>query len=166
MIPLKCEQREGCESIKTIHTQINDILYKYSFRYIDQGLANECYTKLVELGKKLSESKVPDRAVAKKDELLSKLRPICKNLGEYRKLTLTFEDVPTMQKAINSFLHTYITKKNEGELTVETILDLLAESKRLYDVFWGYNESLKTDTLVNANSQLFSMLEKRYSINL
>lgn len=166
MVVLKCENREGTESIKTIHHNINDYFYKYAYRYIDPKLAGQLYNELVKLGKELNELKVPDKAVAKKNEILAKLRPVCKELGELKKTSLTSEDVPLMQKAINSFLHNFITEKEKGEIPTDVVLELLDEAKRLYDTYWVFAEHLKTDTLVNAHGQLFDMLEKRYSITL
>lgn len=166
MVVIKCDNREGTESIKTIHHKINDYFYKYAYRYIDPKLAGQLYDKLVALGKELNDLKVPDKAMAKKNEILTKLRPVCKGLGELRKTSLTSEDVPLMQKAINGFLHNFITEKQKGEMPTDVVLDFLGEAKRLYDTFWAFSEDLKTDTLVNAHSQLFNMIEKRYAINL
>ena len=166
MVVIKCDNREGTDAIKTIHHNINDYFYKYAYRYIDPKLAGQLYDKLVALGKELNDLKVPDKALTKKNEILTKLRPVCKELGELRKTSLTSEDVPLMQKAINGFLHIFITEKQKGDIPTDVVLDLLGEAKRLYDTFWSFSEELKTDTLVNAHTQLFGMLEKRYAINL
>ena len=69
-----------------------------------------------------------------------------------------------MQKAINSFLHTYISAKNEDRLTDALVLELLVESKRLYDAFERFLENLKADKLVQSNYELLGMLDKRYTI--
>lgn len=162
--PIKAENKEGSDKLKDLHVRINDVLFKNSFKYIDPALAETLYTRLVELGKELNELQVPDRAKAKKNEILSKLRPICKALNTERKASLTSEDVPMMQKAINSFLHTYISAKNEDRLTDSLALELLVESKRLYDSYMKFVEDLKTDKLVQSNYELLGYFDKRYSI--
>lgn len=162
--PIKADNKEGSDKLRDIHVRINDVLYRNSYRYIDPALAGVLYDRLVELGKELNDTNVPDRAKAKKDEILAKLRPICKALNVERKGKLTFEDVPMMQKAINSFLHTYISAKNEDRLTDALVLELLVESRRLYDAFERFLENLKADKLVQSNYELLGMLDKRYTI--
>lgn len=162
--PLKTENREGTEALREVHHNINGILYQNTYRYIDPKLAGAMYDQLVALGKKLNETSVPEKARAKKEELLSKLRMICKTLGEERKKVLGLDDVPQMQKAINGYLHTYITAKTEDRLDDDTVLMLLEESKRLYNTYYNWAESLKTDTLIKSNSELLSIFEKKYGV--
>lgn len=161
---IKCDNREGTETLREVHHNINGILYQNTYRYIDPKLAGSMYDRLVALGKKLNETSVPEKARPKKEELLSKLRTICKTLGEERKKVLGLDDVPQMQKAINGYLHTYITAKTENRLDDDTVLMLLEESKRLYDTYYNWAESLKTDTLIQSNSELLSIFEKKYGV--
>lgn len=162
--PIKCEAKEGTDKLKALHFQINDILYKNKGKYIDQKLAYSMYTDLCALGVQLDELEVPERARAKKKELLSKLRPICTNLKEYRKLPMTMEDVPQMQKALGFFVHCYIDAKENDNIKPEEVLALLVESRRLWDAFCAYEQYLKTDTFIKINGELLRWFDMKYGV--
>lgn len=161
---IKCENREGTDKLKALHYQINDILYKNTGKYIDQKLAYSLYTDLCGLGVQLDELEVPERAREKKKELLGKLRSICMTLKEYRKQPLTMEDVPLMQKALNWFIHEYIEDKKDDNIKPEKVLELLVESRRLWDAFCAYEQHLKTDTFIKVNGELVRWFDSKYGI--
>lgn len=162
--PIKCEAKEGTDKLKTLHFQINDILYKNKGKYIDQKLAYSLYTDLCALGVQLDELEVPERARAKKKELLGKLRSICMTLKDYRKQPQTMEDVPQMQKAFGFFVHCYIEAKKNDNIKPEEVLGMLVESRRLYDAFLPFSEHLELATFIKVNGELLRWFESKYSI--
>lgn len=166
LVPIKCENKTGTESLKTIHHRINSILYSNTYRYIDQALAIEMYRNLCGLGKELGELEVPDAAKPKKGEILEALRKCCLALKDYRKIPNTVEDAPDIQKNIGWWLHEYITAKNEGKFdkNPDLALEYVKESKRLYDVAFPFAEHIKLDTLTKGNQELLGMINSKYSI--
>ena len=162
--PIKCDSKEGTEKLKELHHQINDILYNNRYKYIDQKLANTMFTALCDLGVKVDELEVPERAMAKKKELITKLRTVCKALQSYRKERQTVEDVPLMQKALGWFAHTYIVAKQQDEINPKQVLDMLIESRRLWDAFCPFEQHLNTATFVKINGELLRWFESKYSI--
>lgn len=164
LAPIKAENKEGTDRLKDLHYRINDILYPNAGRYIDQALAHKLYQDLCGLGVELDKLEVPERARAKKTEILGKLRTICSNLKEYRKNTQTLEDVPLMQKAVNWTVHLCIEARDKGELTPEKVLDLLKETRRVYDAFKAFDEHLKLETLVKFNGELINNLDTNLGI--
>jgi hypothetical protein len=160
--PLKCEAKEGTDKLKELHYAINEQLYKYSGKYIFKAQAERLFTQLCDYGKKLASLEVPDRASAKKSELLGKLRTVCNSLKTYKGQNQTSEDVPLMQKAINFLLHRYIEAKDT--LTPEQALEFLKETKELRDYVYPWDEGLKTGNLVKMNTQLITFITEKYQI--
>jgi hypothetical protein len=162
--PIKCEQKEGTDKLKDLHYRINDILYSNSGKYIDKALAQSLYGDLCGLGVELDALEVPERARAKKTELLGKLRTVCMNLKDYRKQPQTIEDTQLMQAAINWVVHLCIDAKEKNELTPEKVLELLKETKRVYEAFKPFEEHLKTDTLIKLNGELVNNIDTNLGI--
>lgn len=162
--PLKCENKEGTDKLKAVHFKINDILYNNAGKWIDPTLAETLYTDLCALGVELDELDVPERARAKKKELLSKLRPICVTLKDYRKQPLTANDLPQMQATLNYFIHVYIEAKKNDNIKPEEVLAMLIESRRLYNAFLPFVEQLKTDTFIKINGELVRWFDAKFGI--
>lgn len=160
--PIKCEAKEGTDKLKEIHYRINDLLYANSGKYLFQRQAEKLYQDLCALGKELSLLQVPDRASAKKAELLTKLRVVCNSLNVYRKQQQTSEDLDAMQRCLNWYTHRYIEARDN--LTPEKALELLMESKELRDCVYPWDESLKTVNLIKANRQLINYLTTEFQI--
>lgn len=161
--PIKCENKEGSDKLRDVHMRINAILYINAGKYIDPKLANTMYKDLCAIGVELDELEVPERAREKKKELLGKLRTVCMALKDYRKQPMTADDVPLMQKALGFFIHNYIEAKQKDDITPQQVLDLLVESRRLWDAYLPFAESLRTDTFIKVNTELVNWFE-RYSI--
>ena len=162
--PIKCEAKEGTEKLKEYHHEINDILFKNRYKYIDQKLANKMYTDLCALGVKVDELEVPERAREKKKELIAKLRTVCVALRDYKKEYQTVEDAQLMQKALGWFVHTYIEAKKNDNIKPEEVLDMLVESRRLWDAFCPFEQHLRTDTFIKVNEELVRWFDSKYAI--
>lgn len=161
---IKCQNKSGTDSLKELHHQVNDVFFPNTYRYIDHKLANRMYDELCVLGKKLSDLRVPESAAAKKAELLTELRKRCKILKEYKEISNTVEDVPQMQSNLNWFVHTYIDAKKNDNIKPQEVLDLLVESRRLWDAFSPFEQHLRTDHFIKANGELLRWFESKYSI--
>ena len=162
--PIKCENREGTDKLKSVHMRINEILYRNAGKYIDMKLANTIYSDLCALGVELDELEVPERAREKKKELLGKLRTVCMTLKDYRKQPQTAADVPTIQKVLNFFIHLWIEAKQKENLTPQEVLDLLIESRRLWDAYLPFEPYLKTAMFIKTNGELAEWFDRKYSI--
>ena len=160
---IKCQNKTGTDALRLVHHEINEVLYKNMFRYIDQALAIDIYNTLCGYGKTLGEMDVPAGAKAKRDELIAELRKRCLILKDYKKITNTVEEVPQMQKVVNYFVHQCIKTKEEG-INTEKALALLIESKRIYNAFVPFSEDLKLETLTSFNTELLNYFETTYGI--
>lgn len=163
LVPIKCENKEGTDKLKEIHHDINDILYRTRYAYIFKRDANDIYTRLCAYGKDLAGLEVPDRAKAKQEELLAKLRVVCNSLNVYRKQDQTFEDVDKMDKALGFFTHRFIEIKDN--ITFEKATELLKESKELYNNVYPFAERLsKIENFIRCNTQLLTWIQSEYGI--
>ncbi len=108
--PIKCENKEGTEALKTLHFKINDVLYAHTYRYIFPATAARLLDSLTSLGVELKDLQVPDKAAPKKEEILVALRAICRSLKECIHTPITEEDLCGIQKT----LHTHIFRKSYG----------------------------------------------------
>lgn len=163
LVPLKCENKEGTDKLKEIHHGINDILFRTRYSFIFKRDANDIYTRLCAYGKDLAGLEVPDRAKAKKEELLTKLRKVCNSLNVYRKQDQTVEDVDKMDKALGYFTHKFIEVKDN--ITFDKAVELLKESKELYNNVYPFAEHLsKIENFIRTNTQLMTWIQSNYSI--
>lgn len=161
LAPIRCKNKEGTESLKTLHYRVNDILYAHTYRYIFQEEAVTINSKLVALGKELKELKVPEKAQPKKNEILNALRTICRSLQGYSNYPQTSDDAEAIQRAVNGLVHQFIKTKNDSRrtpagdsrLTPEEWLTFLVRTRKLYDYTNGHHHLLKLDTLRKVNAE-------------
>lgn len=164
LTPIKCGNREGTPQLKELHYKINDILYKWSGKYLFQTDAEQVFRELCGYGKELSALVVPGKASAKKSELITALRKVCTSLREYCKNEQTSEDLELMQKAVNFFLHKAIEAKNEG-LTVEKAVGLLQEQKELWQNIGKFLDNLRVSNYLKMNRELLDYLIRNLQCN-
>jgi len=162
LAPISCKNKEGCEALKALHFRVNDILYAHTYRYIFPATAARLLDSLTSLGVELKDLQVPDKARAKKDEILNALRTICRNLKEYIHIPITEEDNEAMQKAVNLQIHKCI--KAKPSLTPEKTLELLLENKQLASDAARYWQNLKTVSFIKIQNELTQILTKEVTI--
>lgn len=166
--PISCTNREGSDKIKDIHYQINDIIFQWGYKYMTPIDAHFVYNQLCELGKQLKDLEVPDRAQAKKDEILIKLRGICTNLKTYHDTYRlgSQEDVQQAMSTTKYLVSTYLKDRQNKALTPQRIVELLEEHKRirtnmLQPLSQLYNVSYNT-SFTNMPEELINTLRCMY----
>ena len=163
--PVKCEHREGTESIKQIHYKVNDILFGLSGKLLFKKDAELAFSKLCEYGKELKELKVPEKANAKKSELLTALRKVCTVLRKYiGEVCITEEDIPTIQKSINWTIHKYIQAKEEDKLDTMTVVGMLAGNKELWLNIEPFLDKLRIASFQKMQRELINTLQSEFRI--
>lgn len=159
---IKCQNREGTEQLKKLHYDVNDILFKWRGKYMFQADAEQVFTELCNAGKEINALVVPEKAAAKKMELLTALRNICTTLRGYCREEQTSEDLELMQKAINFWLHSFIEEKQKGAIPTEKIIELLTECSRLWCRTERWRDELNLGNFTKANAELLNILKQRY----
>ena len=152
LAPIRCKNRDGSEALKTLHFRINDILFQLRYEYIFQTKAMTTLSRLISLGKELKELNVPDKAKPKKNEILTQLRNICRQLQGYSNYTQTGDDTEEMQKAVNNLVHQYL-KEKDG-LTLEEALEYTVKTKELYTTLHPFEGKVKLSTLSGIHTEL------------
>lgn len=131
--PIKCTEKTGTEELKKLHIKANDILYRYSFRPILYDIIVLVKGKIVSVGKEIKALDVPNSALAKKEEILKKLRiqlsALIKLESEYRCID---EDANKAAEALQKYkVAQYI--KVKYSMSQEEMLKELEDNKELYE---------------------------------
>lgn len=159
--PIKCTNKEGTDQLKSLHYQVNDILFTLNGKLVFKSTATKAFNSLTELGKTIKELPVPDKANAKKEEILGKLREVCLKLRNYITTYKEEEsDVPAMQKSVNFWLHRYIDEKSKNGLTLSVIVSLLQDQKELWENVYHWRDQLKLDNFRKANTEIMGMVTR------
>ena len=161
---IKTQAREGNAKIQSLHYQINDILFKYSWRYIAPATAKRLYSELGQLGKQLSELDVTDRMKAKQEEILNDLRSILVALRSYAK---TYTWIADDEKQVNASLSCNLSRylKDRDNLDV---VDCLKDNKQLWEEMYlqcPYRTNVKTAKFKEMQQELLDKLTQTYNIN-
>lgn len=164
---IKCENREGCDSLKELHFKVNDILFVLNGKLLFKPTASKAYNELVELGKTVKDLEVPDKAKPKKEEILAQLRDRCQKLRNYIFNYKEEEsDVPAMQKAVNFWMHQFIEAKEKNEIyNPIKLISLLGLQKELWDggiIRW--RDQVKVDNFKKANKELTDIAVRLFTI--
>lgn len=161
---IKTTAKEGTAKIQSLHYKINDILYKYSKRYIAPMTAKRLFYELGALGKELKELEVTDRTKPKKEELLTCLRSICSNLKEYSKNYEWKEsDENEVIATINFKVSEYIRNKESLD-----IVEMLKDNKQIWNEMYlqnPYRIHIKTNKFIDMQNELLERFYQLYKIN-
>lgn len=158
LAPIKSEFKEGNEELKVLHYNINDILYRYSIKYIPQSLAPNLIAKLESNFYALEKMKSN-----KAKDIFNQLRFITKNLRNYyENYQVSDKDVEQALKTAKFQLSTYL-KKNLNTTPSGQILQLLEQNRGVYQY---YLKPLSIDykPFSKMQSELLSELTKRYEL--
>ena len=161
---IKTTAKEGTTKIQSLHYKINDILYKYSKRYISPMTAKRLFYELGALGKELKELELTDRTKPKREELLTCLRSICSSLKEYYK---TYEwkesDENEVSATINFKVSEYLRNKESLD-----IVEMLTDNKQIWNEMYLQNPfriHIKTNKFIDMQNELLERLNQLYKIN-
>lgn len=161
---IKTTAKEGTAKIQTLHYKINDILYKYSKRYISPMTAKRLYNELGILGKELRDLELSDRTKPKREEILTCLRSICLSLKEYFKNYEWKEsDENEVSATINFKVSEYIRNKESLD-----IVEMLKDNKQIWNEMYlqnPYRIHIKTNKFIDMQNELLDRFNQLYKIN-
>lgn len=152
--PIKCENKEGTEQLKGLHYAVNALVFNNLKTPISEARKERLLTAFIEIGKEVAGIQQPSKVIAKRDEILTKLRAICKTLKGY----VSDEDEAQKSKVIGYTLSAYLRAKDN--LSTEDIIKHLQAIKQTADDYGT------TKALVRGQEELLAMLTERYSIEV
>lgn len=160
---IKTQSKEGNHKLQALHYRINDILYDYKMRYISPHTAIRVANDLTTLGVEVKEVDVNTKAVAKKEEILSKLRTIVQSLKQYAKSYVWQQsDSSQVEATLKYQISKYIrTKEN---LDVEK---MLCENKQIWEELYlqcPYRGRIQTKKFVDMQYELLDIFNNKYQI--
>lgn len=155
--PVKTENKEGNDEIKSLHYKINDILYQYNKCYISDVTAKRLVKELTKLGIALKAVDCKPKEELKQKEILQALRTVVRNLNGYiDKFSWDEIDRTPIQSTVNYCVSQYVKLKNEDKLCDSQILKLLKRQREIVEDFI----LPASDTLKNLNMQSFRKMNE------
>ena len=165
LTPIKTQSKEGTQQLKELHYKVNDVLFGLSGKLLFKKDAELAFTKLCGYGKELNALVVPEKAAAKKSELIAALRKVCTVLRKYiGEVCVTEEDIPTIQKSINWAIHKYIQAKEEDKLDTMTVVGMLAGNKELWQNIEPFLDNLRLSNFQKMQRELLNILQSEFRI--
>lgn len=162
---IKTVAKEGSPQLKELHCDINDVMYKYSWKYLSPKMSTRIYNQLAELGKKVNELSVPDKAKAKKEEILSAMRTALRNLktygNDYRWMPTDADEV---QRSLKFLLNDYLKHKGDADFDA---IEALAVNKEIWDdMYMGcpYKNNIETGKFKSMQNELLKEVETKYAL--
>ena len=141
--------------IKNLHYAMNQILYDNNKRYISPISAKRILDKLIELGVSLKELNVENTYKPKKEEILSRLREICKSLIKYRKNYMwTEDDAIQINNTLKYQVKMYIDEKDKETMNV---INFLKRNREIWEemyVPYPNKELINTKHFVEMQTEL------------
>lgn len=158
---VKPQHKEGTDKLKELHYKVNDVMFNYNKQYIAPKTAERLFSLLCKYGVSIKDLELPQRAIEKRDEILSALRDACNSLKNYKdNYKTTTEDKSQAQKTLNYAVSQYLTKKEE--YTDEDYLKALRRNKTLYT---EYNtEGLKTTAFKKMQAECLEHINSKFGI--
>lgn len=162
LTPIKCSHKEGNECIKDLHYQLNDLLYKWSRKYISSKVANRLIGRLEQIGKKLAKLDISDKCKPKRDEILKETRTIYKTLRRYYETYQpSVEDKEQALQTAKYQLSMYLKRKDE--LTEKDVVSMLEENREIYDLVLRENDCTYKP-FFKMQEELIEMIVSKYRI--
>lgn len=162
---IKTVAKEGTQQLKDLHCTVNDVMYKYSWKYISPKMSERIYNQLAELGKELNNLSVPDKAKAKKEEILNAIRTVLRNLKAYGNGYRWMQtDADEVQKSLGFLLSDYLNHKGDEDFDA---VKALAVNKEIWDDMYmacPYQDRIKTDKFKSMQSELLEVVKTKYAL--
>lgn len=165
--PIHTENKEGNDRLRTLHFQINEVLYFYSKKYADPTSTQELIDKLTNLGQIIKG--LPNSHSKKQNEILDKMREIVKSLIKYKKeFNWSTDDKEKIENTINYTLYTYLTdkKNNNNVVSFEQNVKYLKETNRIISnmikpflkIYTGCTQTISLNKIKELNNEVYKNL--------
>lgn len=135
IFPVRLENKYSIKEIDEILEEVNDTLYFFANKYINDKAKDYIKSKLATLGEKLHNVPTNGDRTARKKELLDKMRDIYRGLNRY-----TPETNPAQIENMCKYILAYYLKR-KAELTDEDKFKYLRDNKLFCDIY-GYSERI------------------------
>lgn len=126
---IKCVNKETTDYVRDLQQRANDELYPYRQRPLSPDATTALVKILTDVGVALKGAIVSDKQALRRDEIMTQLRTIIRNLKGYNtSLSWENDDVNKVQRIMNYFTQKVIQAKQKG-LTTKDVVILLRERK-------------------------------------
>lgn len=163
---IKCEHKQGNESIKTLHYRANEILFRLKNQYIMKNRTIRAGRALRDIVDELIALKcASSQAELKRNELIMKINGALKYLRSVISVTPSANE---MQSTINYEVSAYLRDKSAEGYNVDKAFQHLKNFKRLVNDLGGIDAiksmNLKTSTLQKSLLEIEEILKKECEI--
>lgn len=163
---IKCEHRQGNESIKTLHYKANEILFRLKNQYVMKNRTLRAGRALRDVVDELVALKCSSsQADLKRNELIMKINDALKYL---RSVVSVVPSAQEMQSTINYEVSAYLRDKGTDGYTIDRAFQHLKNFKQLVNDLGGVENikamNLKTSTLSKSLLEIEDLLKKECEI--
>ena len=163
---LKCEHKQGNESIKTLHYKANEVLFHLKNQYIMKNRTIRAGRALRDVVDELMALKCSSsQADLKRNELVMKINDALKYLRSVISVTPSAQE---MQSTINYEVSAYLRDKSAEDYGISKAFQHLKNFKQLINDLGGVENikamNLKTSTLQKSLLEIEEILKKECEI--
>lgn len=163
---IKCEHKQGNESIKTLHYKANEVLFHLKNQYIMKNRTLRAGRALRDVVDELMALKcASSQADLKRNELVMKINDALKYL---RSVVSVVPSAQEMQSTINYEVSAYLRDKGSEGYTLDKAFQHLKNFKRLINDLGGVEQmksmNLKTSTLSKSLTEIEEIFKKECEI--
>lgn len=128
-------------------------------------MSERIYNQLVELGKKVNELSVPDKAKAKKEEILSAMRTALRNLKAYGNGYRWMQtDAGEVQKSLRFLLSDYLKHKEDTDFDVVKALEINKEIWNDMYMECPFRDGIRTEKFRDMQNELLKAVAEKYAL--
>lgn len=163
---IKCEHKQGNESIKTLHYKANEVLFRLKNQYVMKNRTLRAGRALRDVADELKALKcTSNQAELKRNELIMKINDALKYLRSVVSVTPSAQEV---QSTINYEVSAYLRDKSAEGYNVDKAFQHLKNFKQLVNDLGGVDViksmNLKTSTLSKSLLEIEDLIKKECEI--
>lgn len=163
---IKCEHRQGNESIKTLHYKANEVLFRLKNQYVMKNRTIRAGRALRDVADELTALKcTSNQADLKRNELIMKINDALKYLRSVISVTPSAQE---MQSTINYEVSVYLRDKGSEDYGISKAFQHLKNFKQLVNDLGGVEAmksmNLKISTLQKSLSEIEEIFKKECEI--
>lgn len=163
---IKCEHKQGNESIKALHYRANEVLFHLKNQYIMKNRTIRAGRALRDVVDELMALKcTSSQADLKRNELIMKINEALKYLRSVVSVTPSAQEA---QSTINYEVSAYLRDKSSEGYTIDKAFQHLKNFKQLVNDLGGVeamkNMNLKTSTLAKSLKEIEEIFKKECEI--